>query len=251
MKALILAAGEGTRLGTLTRDRPKPMLPVGGRPILEHLVLFARHHGISDIAINLHYKPQSILDHFGDGSRFGVSITYSHEDTLLGSAGAARKLDWFLDETFVVLYGDVLTDLDLSDLTARHRASGGAATLALYAVEDPSRCGMVATDPSGRIQSFVEKPVPGTADHLLANAGVYVAEPRVLTSIPRDRAYDFGHDLFPMLLAHDVPMYAFPTTGYVLDIGAPDRYAQAEIDLHAGRYRPAAAGVLAEVGASC
>ncbi|GAC1315219.1 MAG: hypothetical protein NVSMB2_06250 [Chloroflexota bacterium] len=251
MKALILAAGEGTRLGTLTRDRPKPMLPVGGAPILEHLVLFAREHGIAEIAINLHYKPQAIVDHFGDGSRFGVSITYSYEESLLGSAGAARKLDWFLDETFVVLYGDVLTDLNLTRLARHHHDAGAAVTLALYSVEDPSRCGMVATDPSGRIESFIEKPARGVADHLLANAGIYVAEPPILNDVPRGQAYDFGSDLFPDLLAKRVPLHAYAADGYVLDIGAPERYAQAEADVQAGRYRRPAAPALAGVAQTC
>lgn len=251
MKALILAAGEGTRLGTLTRDRPKPMLPIGGAPILEHLVLFAREHGISEIAINVHYKPQAIVDHFGDGSRFGVSITYSHEESLLGSAGAARKLDWFLDDTFVVLYGDVLTDLDLTRLAAQHRTADSAATLALYSVEDPSRCGMVATDPGGRIQQFIEKPAHGEADHLLANAGIYVAEPEILHYIPRGHAYDFGHDLFPDLLSRGVPLYAYAADGYVLDIGAPERYTQAEDDLRRGRYRAAKLDSLVGVAQPC
>lgn len=251
MKALILAAGEGTRLGTLTRDRPKPMLPIGGAPILEHLVLFAREHGISEIAINLHYKPRAIVDHFGDGSRFGVSITYSHEESLLGSAGAARKLDWFLDETFVVLYGDVLTDLDLSRLASQHRSAHSSATLALYAVEDPTRCGMVATEPGGRIEKFIEKPARGEADHLLANAGIYVAEPEILRHVPRGRAYDFGHDLFPDLLTKGVPLHAYRADGYVLDIGAPERYAQAEDDLRCGRYRPARTDSLVGVAQPC
>src|SRR5690348_4118791 len=110
MRALILAAGEGTRLRPLTSERPKPMLPVGGTPILEHLIVLLRNHGIDEIAINLHYKPEAITDHFGDGRRFGVQLTYSPEAELLGSAGAAKQLDWFLSDTFLVLYGDVLTD---------------------------------------------------------------------------------------------------------------------------------------------
>src|SRR5215213_7777200 len=129
MKALILAAGLGTRLGALTLDRPKPMLPVGGRPLLEHTVGLLRAHGVRELAMNVHYFPESITGHFGDGAADGVRIVYSREDMLLGTAGAARKLASFLDEPFFVVYGDVLTDLDLSDLAAWHRATGAALTL--------------------------------------------------------------------------------------------------------------------------
>src|SRR5690606_25874488 len=120
MRALILAAGEGSRLRPLTLDRPKPMLPIGGVPILQHQVDYLRSHGITEIAINLHYKPEVIVDHFGDGSSFGVRITYSREARLLGSAGAAKQLDWYFDDTFIVLYGDVLTNLDIGQLIAFH-----------------------------------------------------------------------------------------------------------------------------------
>ena len=158
MRALILAAGEGTRLRPLTLTCPKPMLPVGGRPVLEHLVRLLRRHGVTEIAINLHYRPEVIVRHFGDGARFGVSITYSPEERLLGSAGAAKRLEWFFGETFFVLYGDVLTDLDLGSLVDRHRARRAAATLALYEVEDPTRCGIVEVAADGRIVRFAEKP---------------------------------------------------------------------------------------------
>lgn len=250
MKALLLAAGEGTRLRPLTLDRPKPMVPVGGRPLLEHLVALLRRHGVADIAINLHYKPEAIVDYFGTGEAFGVSITYSREERLLGSAGAVKQLGSFFagDEPFLVLYGDVLTDLDLTELVARHRSSGAAATLALYRVKDPSRCGIVELDANNRVTRFVEKPAPGTVFSDLANSGIYVVEPAVIDRIPAERPFDFGHDLFPALLADGVPLAGQPLPGYILDIGSPERYAQAEADLRAGRCRsplalaPVAAG---------
>src|SRR5579872_7407537 len=159
MKALLLAAGEGTRLRPLTLDRPKPMLPLGDRPMLEYLVRLLREHGITEIAINLHYKPEAIVRHFGDGRPFGVSITYSFERCLLGSAGAARKLDWYFGrEPFLVLYGDVLANVNLTALLAHHQAARADGTLALYEVEDPTRCGMVELDDDKRITRFVEKP---------------------------------------------------------------------------------------------
>jgi mannose-1-phosphate guanylyltransferase/phosphomannomutase len=238
MRALILAAGEGTRLRPLTLDRPKPMLPVGGRPLLEHLVCLVRQHGIREVALNLHYKPEAIIDYFGDGARFGVSITYSHEERLLGSAGAARRLDWFLREPFIVLYGDVLTDVNLSALVDLHYAQDGLATLALYEVEDPSRCGIVELERDGRISRFVEKPAPDTNPSRLANAGIYVLDPRLLKLVPPEQVADFGLDVFPAALQLGLPLYGHRVDGYVLDIGSIERYRQAESDLGTGRYRP-------------
>jgi mannose-1-phosphate guanylyltransferase/phosphomannomutase len=240
MRALILAAGEGTRLRPLTLERPKPMLPVGGRPILEHLIALLRRYGVVEIAINLHYKPEAILDYFGDGSDFGVSLTYSYEERLLGSAGAARRLAWFFDSPFLVLYGDVLTDLDLSALVNRHRATGAVATLALYRVPDPSRCGIVELAEDNRIVRFVEKPPPDDLFSDLANAGIYVLEPSVLADVPAGQPFDFGHDLFPRLLGRGLPLYGFCLPGYLLDIGSIERYRQAEADWGAGTFRTAA-----------
>jgi NDP-sugar pyrophosphorylase family protein len=235
MKALILAAGEGTRLGELTRDRPKPMLPLGGRPVLEHLVALLRHYGVTDIAINLHYRPEAIVQYLGDGTRFGVSITYSFEERLLGSAGAARRLDWFLSERFLVLYGDVLTDMNLLKLMEQHGARRSLATIALYRVPDPERCGIVQLDDDDRVICFVEKPAAAIGN--LANAGIYVLEPEVLRFIPSGLAFDFGHDLFPILLRMELAVYGYRADGYFLDIGSPERYTQAAADLRAGAFR--------------
>jgi mannose-1-phosphate guanylyltransferase/phosphomannomutase len=209
--------------------------------MLEYLVAHLRHHGIREIAINLHYKPHVIVDYFGDGYALDVSITYSYESQLLGSAGAAKALEWFFDDTFLVLYGDVLIDLDLDALVEHHRATNSVATVALYEVEDPSRCGIVELDGTSRVKRFVEKPRPGTIGGNLANAGVYVLEPSVLQHVPNGRAHDFGADLFPTLLELGLPMAGIRAPGYVLDIGSTERYAQAEADLKAGRLRTAVA----------
>jgi NDP-sugar pyrophosphorylase family protein len=245
MKALLLAAGEGTRLRPLTLDRPKPMLPVGGRPILEHLIAHLRQHGVTDIAINLHYKPQVIVDHFGDGRDFGVNITYSPEEHLLGSAGAAKALGWFLnDDPFLVFYGDVLTDVDLTGLMALHRSTGAAATLTLHRVDDPWRCGIVQLDARNWITQFVEKPPAGMDYGNLANSGVYLVEPTVLSWVPRGCAYDFGRELFPALIRIGAPLRGHAPDSYVLDIGSPERYRQAEVDFQTGRFRSALQPVL-------
>lgn len=238
MKAMLLAAGEGTRLRPLTLDRPKPMVPIGGRPILEHLVGSTRACGIREMVINLHYCPDAITEYFGDGSAAGVHITYSRERALLGSAGAVKQVGpAYFSETFLVLYGDVLTDIDLRDLVRLHRERGGLATLALYEVEDPSRAGIVQTAADGRVSRFVEKPVAGESAGNLANAGVYVLEPAVLDWIPAGAPCDFGRDVFPALLSAGIPIYAHRLPGYVQDIGSPERYAQAEEDARLGRFR--------------
>lgn len=241
MKALVLAAGEGTRLRPLTLDRPKPMLPVAGRPLLEHLVALLAAHGMREIAINLHYRPEAIVDHFGDGSRFGVRITYSREPRLLGSAGAARQLDWFLDDPFLVLYGDVLTDVDLSSLVDAHRRFGGVGTIALTEADDPTRSGIVQMEGGGRVTSFVEKPATDEFGRL-ANSGIYVLDRASIDHVPSGRPFDFGTDLFPALLSAGAALYGVPVPGYVLDVGSPDRYRRAESDLLAGRVRSYTAG---------
>ena len=211
------------------------MVPVGGKPVLEHLLGLLRDYGITDVAINLHYRPEAIVDYFGDGGDFGVRITYSHEERLLGSAGAAKRLQPFLDETFVAIYGDVLCALDLDELLDLHRRCSAEATLALYRVPDPGRCGIVETAADGRVVRFVEKPAFDMGN--LANAGVYVLEPSVLDLVPPGGAYDFGHDLFPDLLAQGRRMFARLGSGYILDIGSMERYEQAQADYAAGLIR--------------
>jgi NDP-sugar pyrophosphorylase family protein len=237
LRALLLAAGEGQRLRPLTLHMPKPMVPVGGRPILAHLVGLLRRHGITEIAMNLHYRPEAIVDYFGSGADFGVTLTYSYEEQLLGSAGAARSLEHFLTDTFVVLYGDVLTNVDLTSLVAHHSESHSAGTIGLYEVSDPSRCGIVELDEAMRVLRFVEKPAPGTIQGNLANSGILVLEPSVIRYIPETGPTDFGLHLFPKLLSEGIPLSGKRLDGYILDIGSPDRLEQAEADYAAGLFR--------------
>ncbi len=235
-KALILAAGEGTRLRPLTLDRPKPMVPVHGKPVIGHIVEWLRDHDVREIAVNLHYRPERLVAYLGDGRAHGVRIRYSHEDPVLGTAGAVRHLaDFWGEDPFLVVYGDVLTDLDLTALQAahaHHRETDPrtAATLALYRVDNPTEVGLVELDPRGRIRRFVEKPQPHQVFTDLANAGVLVMEPTVLSQIPPGRFYDFGLHLFPELLRQEIPLYGWvvPPGTRVLDIGTPDRYALAQ-----------------------
>ena len=240
MKALILAAGKGTRLGELTAQRPKPMIEVGDRPLLAYLIDWLHGYGITEIGVNLHHNRNVITDYFGDGGEYGVSLTYSYEPTLLGTAGAARQLRSFLDETFVLVYGDVYTNLNLARLINFHRRKKRALkqadscrtlTLALYRVLNPSQCGLVDLDSNERITRFVEKPPVEEVFTDLANAGMCVVEPGVLDCIPSDVVYDFGHDLFPRLLAADAPLFGLPIAAdeFLIDIGTPSGLARARV----------------------
>jgi len=234
MKALILAAGKGTRLGQLTADFPKPMLAVAGQPLLAHHIAWLRSHGVTELAINLHHAADVIQDYFGDGRAFGVAITYSYEPELLGTAGAAKRLEHFLDERFVVIYGDVFTNIDLTSLAVRHTAYMAGAdngmTLSLYRVPNPTECGLVDIDAAGRVQRFVEKPPADQVFTDLANAGVLVCEPRVLAYIAPATVVDFGRDVLPSLLIAGSPVFGVPIAAdeYVIDIGTPSGYARAQ-----------------------
>lgn len=237
-KALILAAGQGTRLRPLTDHCPKPMVPIAGQPLLAYLVGWVKRHGIDEVAINLHYRPEVITDYFGDGSAFGVRITYSYEDPIVGTAGAVRKLgDFFAEGPFVVVYGDVLTDLDLGELMAAHarhrqRDPGTGATISLMSAPNPTEVGLVDLAADGKIHRFVEKPHADEVFTDLANAGVMVVEPALLDAIPPDTFYDFGLDLFPRLLAEGVSLYGWrlPSHAYCLDIGTLKKYEQAQVE---------------------
>jgi NDP-sugar pyrophosphorylase family protein len=234
MKALILAAGEGSRLRPLTLTCPKPMLPVGGRPLLEHIIRLLRRCDITHIAINLHYKPWIIPLYFWDGYPWGVKITYSLEETLLGSAGAAKQLQYYLDETFVVVYGDLYTEMDLSPLVDFHREKRAQITVALYEVDNPCSCGIVDLAPNGQIHRFVEKPTPAEVFSNLANAGIYIVDPSILDYVPIGQPYDFGRDLFPRLLAEGVKIWGYPIHELLIDIGTPAKYRQAQRICQAG-----------------
>jgi NDP-sugar pyrophosphorylase family protein len=231
-KALILSAGLGTRLRPLTDVMPKPMVPIAGRPLLEHLVRLCVKSGAADIAVNLHYLPHVVMDHFGDGGAFGARLLYGLEPELLGTAGAINNFRDFFAEPFFVLYGDVYLDVDLAAFAAAHAASGATATVGLYRVDNPTECGLVDRDDTGRITRFVEKPAVAFTD--LANAGVYVMSPKVLDYIPQDGFCDFGKDVFPAMLAAGERLYGHVLDGYVMDIGSPQKYERAQAHVAGG-----------------
>jgi NDP-sugar pyrophosphorylase family protein len=233
MKALVLAAGLGTRLGPMTLDKPKSTLPVGGRPLIECLVRWLSQHGITEIAVNLHHCPEAITQCLGTGAELGVRLTYSYEPTLLGTAGAAKNLEQFLDVPFVVVYGDGYTNLDLSRLCrlhdARRRTGQPHITMALFRVPNPTACGLVDLDDERRVTRFVEKPAPEDVFTDLANAGVLIIDPALLELIPKGEVSDFGRNILPLALERGIRIYGEPlhVDEYLIDIGTPDSYARA------------------------
>lgn len=235
VKALVLAAGEGTRLRPLTLEQPKPMLPVRGKPLLGITLERLRAAGVWEVAINLHYRPQSILDYVADGSAFGLDVTYLYEPELLGSAGAVREMrTWIGDSPLLLVYGDVLTNLSFRHLLRHHALSRVAlpdmfGTLSVQQVDNPTECGIVALNGAGRITRYVEKPPADQVFSQLAHAGVSVLEPHALQEIA-PHAHDFGRDVFPTWIEAGMSLHGWriPATTYLLDIGTPDRYERAQ-----------------------
>jgi len=213
MKAMLLAAGQGSRLRPLTDRIPKCMIPVGGKPILEHTIEWFARSGVTEIIVNLCSLPQVIMDYFGHGDRWGVRITYSLEEQSLGTAGGVKNAAWFFDDgPFLVWYGDNLSHCDLDRLYRFHCAKGGLATIALHHREDVSQSGIVGLDDVDRIMRFLEKPTPEQTFSHWVNAGIYVLDPAVLGFIPAEGIPDFGRDIFPRMLAAGWPLYGYRLT---------------------------------------
>jgi len=238
VKALVLAAGLGTRLRPLTEELPKCLLPIGGKPLIAHILELLGRHGLRDVYINVYWYADAIRVALGDGDDCGVRIDYLAEEELSGTAGPIRKLSTELSgDRFLVLNGDNLTNLDLTALIEFHRQSGAELTIALHreAPSDLPEKSVVLTDGEGRITEFVEKPVVSELFSEWSSGGVYVFEPSILRSIPEGRPYDLGHDLIPALLRDARRVFGFKSEYYLVDIGTPEAYARAEEDLIAGR----------------
>jgi len=234
VKAVILVGGEGTRLRPLTSSVPKPMVPVLNKPFLEHVFKHLHNHGIRDIVLALCYLPDNIQSYFGNGSGFGINLTYVVEDFPLGTAGAVKNVSDYIDSTFLVLNGDVYTDLDITSMVALHKDRGAVATIALTPVEDPSAYGVVDTDSDGRVKSFIEKPKREEAPTNMINAGTYVLEPDVLRHVEPQTFCMFENFLFPLLLDTGELVYAYPSDAYWIDIGTPEKYASLNHHLLSG-----------------
>lgn len=235
VKAVILVGGEGTRLRPLTSNTPKPMVPILNRPFLEHVITYLSRHGINDIILALCYLPDRIRSYFQDGNEFGVRLTYIVEDSPLGTAGAVKNVQKYLDGTFVVLNGDIYTDLDLTAMLDFHRDKKAEASIALTAVDDPTIYGVVETDNQDRVQRFIEKPGWDSVTTNMINAGTYILEPAVLSHVPINTYNMFEHNLFPLLLEMNRPIYGYHTHSYWIDIGTPEKYHLLNSDILMGK----------------
>jgi len=235
MQALVLAGGEGTRLRPLTSTVPKPVVPLVDRPFIAFMLDWLRRHGVDDVVISCGFMASGVRNVLGDGSAYGVHLRYAEEPQPLGTGGAVKFAEPLLDERFLVLNGDVLTDIDLGAQLAQHEATGACATLALIPVEDPSAYGLVRRDADGRVREFLEKPSPDQIDTNLVNAGAYVLERDVLAHVPSDAHVSLERDVFPKLVGAGLSSYA--SDGYWLDIGTPERYLQATYDILDGAVR--------------
>jgi mannose-1-phosphate guanylyltransferase len=251
MKAMILAAGKGTRVQPLTYEVPKPMVPILGKPVMEYLVEELARHGVREIMVNISHLPEQIERYFGDGRRWGLQIGYSFEGhiedgkivaTPVGSAGGLKRIQdfsGFFDDTFIVVCGDALIDLDLTSAVRRHWQQGAAASICVHKVPQTrvSNYGVVVCDDDGRITSFQEKPAVSEARSNLVNTGIYIFEPEVLDLIPSGQAYDIGSELFPQIVANDLPFYAIHEPFNWVDIGRLSDYWEANQQLMQGKLR--------------
>lgn len=231
MRAVLMAGGSGTRLRPLTCDLPKPMVPILNRPIAEHIINLLKRNNITEVIATLHYLPDIMRDYFHDGSDYGVEITYSVEDEQpLGTAGCVKNIAELLDDTFLVISGDSITDFDLQAAIAFHKRKGSKATIVLTRVPNPIEFGVVITDEEQRIRRFLEKPSTSEIFSDTVNTGTYILEPEVLEYLPPDEESDFSKDLFPLLLEKNEPMYGYIAEGYWCDVGHLDACREAQYD---------------------
>ncbi|MBI4296310.1 MAG: NDP-sugar synthase [Chloroflexi bacterium] len=237
MKAVLLVGGEATRLRPLTCNTTKAMVPLINVPFLEYVIRYLAVHGIDHIILTQRSLSTPLADYFGDGRRLGVRLIYTIEETPLDTAGAVKNAARDIDDTFVVMNGDVFTNLDITALVAFHKEKQSKTTIALTPVENPTIYGLIETDAVGSITRFLEKPSWSEVTTNMINAGIYVMEPEVLSLIPPNTRYSFERGLFPMLLAKGSPFCALPSNAYWMDIGTPEKYFRANCDLLEGRCR--------------
>ena len=233
-----MAGGEGTRLRPLSLGSPKPMTPLLGRPVMEHIIQLLRSHGVDDICVTLCYKPQAVMDYFGGGERLGVRLTYFIEEDPLGTAGSVKNCMSHLGrEDFLVISGDCVCDLDLTALLQFHRERGAEATLGLYRHPTPLEYGLVLTGEGGKVERFVEKPGWGQVFTDQINTGIYLLSPAAMDRVPEGAVWDFGKDLFPAMLREDAPLYGLPLEGYWRDMGDCGAYLSCACDALTGKVK--------------
>src|ERR687886_1457278 len=237
MKAVVMAGGEGSRLRPLTSGRPKPLVPVAGRPIMEHVLLLLRRHHVRDVVATIQYLGASIRNYFGDGSDSGVALSYSVEDSPLGTAGSVKLAEQQLRDTFLVISGDALTDVDLDAAVSFHRKRKAMATIVLKPVPNPLEYGVVVVDDAGAVRRFLEKPSWGEVFSDLANTGIYILEPAVFDYFRAGEVKDWSGDVFPQLLREGEPIYGWIADGYWEDVGNHAAYMKANFDCLEGRVR--------------
>lgn len=237
MKAVVMAGGSGSRLRPLTIARPKALVPVVNKPVLAYILELLKRHGFEEVVITVQHLADQIQDHFGDGNHLGLTIHYSVEEVPLGTAGSVRQARQFLDDTFLVISGDAITDIDLGAVIRFHRARQALATVTLYHVSNPLDYGVVVTEPDGRVVRFFEKPNWGQVISDTVNTGIYVLEPEVLDWLEPNRSYDFSQDVLPLLLKRGAPLYGYIADGYWCDIGTLPAYMRATADVLEGKVR--------------
>jgi len=242
MKALLMAGGFGTRIQPLTHSMPKPMAPLLNRPMMEHIIVRLQSVGITEIVVLLYYMPEVVKDYFGDGSKFGVKLEYLLPDDDYGTAGAAKCAEKFMDSTFMVMSGDLVTDFDLAEIISFHQKKKTPVTITLTSVTNPLQFGVVITDSQGKILRFLEKPGWGEVFSDTVNTGIYVLEPEVFNLIPKGSQFDFSKDLFPLFLKQETPIYGFNAKGYWRDVGDPDSYREVMRDILEGKVKMPLAG---------
>lgn len=236
VRVMVLAAGLGTRLMPLTGEISKPMVPIVNRPVMEHLMRLLARCGFRDLMVNLHYLPDAITAHFEDGSQWDLNINYSREERLLGTAGGVKKCEEFFGgKTFLVVSGDALTDVNLTELLAFHRERNALATIVVTPVEDTSHYGVVLAEEDGRVVGFQEKPPGAEALSNVANSGIYVFEPEVFDLMPSEGPYDFGSELFPLLVDEGAALFSWRHDYYWNDVGSIEEYQRGNFDALEGR----------------
>jgi len=235
VKAVILVGGEGTRLRPLTYTIVKAMVPVLNKPFIEYAIRYLNNHNIKEIILALGHKPDCITDYFGDASQLGTKLIYSVETEPLGTAGAVKNAEQYIDDTFFIMNGDIFTDLNLTDMLQFHKDKGAKVTIALTPVDDPTRFGVVETDSNQRVTRFVEKPKREQVTSNMINAGVYIIESEILKRIPQGRHFMFERDVFSALLAEGKPVFSYATDAYWIDTGTPEQYLQLNSDLMLGK----------------
>lgn len=231
MKAIIMAGGEGTRLRPLTCNIPKPMIPIMGKPVMEYTIELLKKNNITDIGVTLQYLPDEIINYFGDGKEWGVKIRYFIEDIPLGTAGSVKNAESFLDDTFIVISGDSLTDINLSKAIDYHSSKEAVATLVIKEVDVPLDYGVVITDKNGAVNGFLEKPSWSEVFSDKVNTGIYILEPEVFSYYEKNQKFDFSNDLFPILLSNNKPIYGYISEGYWCDIGNIEQFNKCHFDI--------------------